>query len=159
MFSDVLSDGTRYTYVHRVTPFLDNNDRFATQFSVGGFNGIAGWSFSDALRAGGTGTDRDFLIDNVSGRLNWFTQFTTTHEGAGWDAAEPITFFFVSTRPPFFTLTPPSAEAMPYSLLTDEVFGTAQSLAPVPEPGSIVLFGSGLVGLYAVVRRRRSPKG
>ena len=47
----------------------------ATEFSVGGFSGIAGWSFSDALRAGGTGTDRDFRIDYVSGRLNWFTQF------------------------------------------------------------------------------------
>jgi PEP-CTERM motif len=159
MFSDVLSDGTQYTYAHWVTSYLDNNDLFATQFSVGGFSGIAGWSFSDALRAGGTGTDRDFLIDNVSGRLNWFTRFTTTDEGAGWDAAEPITFFFVSSRSPFKTLTPPGAEAMPYGLLTNGGFGTAQGLAPVPEPGSIALFGSGLMGLYAAVRRRRSAKG
>ena len=68
-----------------------------------------------------------------------------------WFALEPIAFFFVSHIDPFTTLTPPTAEAAPYLLLSDEVFtGRAQSLAPVvPEPGTIALLGSGLVGLYA----------
>jgi hypothetical protein len=161
IFSEVFYDGFDYTYVHTVTPRAGSNDNeaFRTDFSVRGFTGIVGWSFSDALRAGGTGTESDFRISNVSGRLWWIATFPYTNVW-GWTGLDPIAFFFVSHIDPFTTLTPPTAEAAPYLLLSDEVFtGRAQSLAPVvPEPGSIALFGSGLVGLYAAVRRRRSPK-
>jgi PEP-CTERM motif len=141
-------------------PRSNRNEVFRTDFSVGGFSGIVGWSFSDARRAGGTGTDSDFRINYSSGRLFWTAAFRQ-NEKIGWGPLDPIAFFFVSSRSPFTTLTPPGAEAKPYSLLSDEVFtGTAQSLAPVvPEPGMIALFGSGLVGLYAAMRRRQRAKG
>ena len=148
-----------YTYVHTVTPGLDDNLRFSTHVgNGGGYIVSAGWSFSDVLRAGGSPTDQsehiDINVDDFSGRLNWDVRFTepgccaTPH---GWDALEPITFFFVSTLPPGLKA---------YNLIGAHSFetGTAPSLAPVPEPGSIALLGSGLVGLYAAVRRRRSPK-
>jgi hypothetical protein len=156
--SEVFYDGFDYTYVHTVTPSAGSkiNEVFRTEFSVRGFSGIVGWSFSDALRAGGTGTESDFRISNDSGRLWWIATFPfLLDEGfpSRWGPLEPIAFFFVSHIDPFTTA--------PYLLLSDEVStGRAQSLAPVvPEPGTIALFGSGLVGLYAAMRRRQSAKG
>jgi hypothetical protein len=143
MENTVYFDGINYAYVHTVTPSLNNTFLFNTGFDVAGFTGIAGWSFADSLSAGGSGSGIDFQVQNLAGQLNWIA--TLGGSFGGWDAFEAITFFFVSTRPPTIG---------DYNLISTEA-GTAQSLAPVPEPGSIALFGSGLVGLYAAMRRRR----
>ena len=146
-----------YTYVHFVTPYLDDNLRFSTHVGNGaGYIVSAGWRFQDVLNAGGSPIDQsehiDISVDDFTGRLSWDVRFT--HPGCcatnhGWDANEPITFFFVSTLPP--------GKLRAYNLVGDHSFetGTAASLAPVPEPGSIALLGSGLVGLYAAMRRRQ----
>ena len=154
--SNVFFDGSQYTYVHTVTSHvtLQSNSYFATAFSVAkGFTGTAGWSFSDASRAGGTGTDTDFSLNEDQGRLAWLMRFTDGPDGpdrrGAWDPLEPIAFFFVSVQPP---------GARAYDLLSPDVgLGTAQTLGPIPEPGSFVLLGSGLAGLYAAVRQRRNP--
>lgn len=153
--SNVFFDGSQYTYVHTVTPHvnLQSDSYFATAFSVArGFTGIAGWSFSDAGTAGGSGTDTDFLLNEDQGRLAWSMRFATTgpDRRSGWNPFEPIAFFFVSVQPP---------GARDYDLQSPDIgLGTAQTLGPIPEPGSFVLLGSGLAGLYASVRRRRGPK-
>lgn len=139
--TNVYFDGTQYTYVHTVTPGLDNNAFLNTAFVVPGFTGVAGWSFSDANAAGGMGAGSFFLND--TGQLSWQPLFGP---GVGWDTGEAISFFFVSTRPPTIG---------DYNLIGLES-GTAQGYAPVPEPGSIALLGSGLVGLYTAMRRRRN---
>jgi PEP-CTERM motif len=144
----VYFDGTLYTYVHEVRPTLNDNFALNTQFDVAGYTGTGGWSFGDAAGAGGSGTLMDFLFFDTA-PLSWVSliglfDFPST---LGWDAGEPIRFFFVSTRPPTLGF---------YNLIGKES-GTALSYAPaaVPEPGSIALLGSGLVGLYTALRRRR----
>jgi PEP-CTERM motif len=134
-----------YTYVHSVTPALVNNTLFSSHGALAGFTGVAGWSFSEAGLVGGTGTSTDLTIDNIDGQLLWNIEEVLGSKG-WWDMSEPITFFFVSTKPPGLG---------DYNLSGVDV-GTAQSYAPVPEPGSIALLGSGIVGLYAAMRRRRS---
>jgi hypothetical protein len=142
--NNVYFDGSLYTYVHTVNPSLNNNQVINTQFNVNGFTGTAGWSFSEAFDAGGSGTAADFDLDDFD-QLKWDSNIGP---GFGWDANESISFFFVSTRPPTIG---------DYNLIGLES-GTAQSFqpSPVPEPGSIALLGSGLVGLYTAMRRRRS---
>ena len=58
----VYFDGSLYTYVHEVIPSLNDNFALTTGFDVAGYTGTAGWSFSDAGAAGGSGTPMDFLF-------------------------------------------------------------------------------------------------
>jgi len=142
--NNVYFDGTQYTYVHTVNPSLDNNFVLNTAFDVAGYTGVAGWSFSEAAAAGGNGDGMDFIQFGQT-QLGWASLIGLPFN-FGWDANEPISFFFVSTKPPTIG---------DYNLIGLES-GTASSYAPVPEPGSIALLGSGLVGLYTAMRRRRN---
>jgi len=147
--NDVYLNGGLYTYVHTVTPSVINNILFNTGFFAQGFTGVAGYSFSDTFAAGGGGGTNDFVVSDILGQLNWNTAFPSIGSPSGWDIGDAITFFYVSTNPPGLG---------DYNLGALEV-GTGQSYAPlaaIPEPGSIALLASGLVGLYAARRRRRS---
>ena len=144
----VYFDGSLYTYVHEVRPTLNDNFALNTQFDVAGYTGTGGWSFTDAEAAGGTGGLMDFLYFDTA-PISWVSLIglLDSPPDLGWDAGDPIRFFFVSTRPPTLGF---------YNLIGKES-GTAISYAPaaIPEPGSIALLGSGLVGLYTALRRRR----
>lgn len=99
--------GTIYTYVHQVIPGIDlpndapfphpfevipfeNVGEFSLGFSASGFNGIAGYSFSEAAAA-----DVSFDIDiSATGILRWIA------DSANWGTDEQVTFFWQTTQPP-----------------------------------------------------------
>jgi hypothetical protein len=151
-----------YTYEHWVVPTEDSAAFFNTGFDVPGFTGTAGWQFDDSIAAGGCGGPSptcnpapfdeigDFIIQGEVGSgssLNWAAFGTLVDDG--WDAGDLVRFFYVSTKGP--------REGGNYNLTAGPT-GTGQSYAPTPEPGSMLLLGSGLATLYGAARRRRSQK-
>ena len=144
--SEVFFNGAVFTYVNTVTPSVDDVSHFNTAFPIAGFTGTAGWSFSDALAAGGTGLQFDFLVvnDDETNRLHWLAINQTM--GENWDAGEAMSFFFQSTLPP---------GRGDYNLLNAEAGTAVNALAPIPEPASLLLLGSGLAAAGALVRRRK----
>ena len=119
-----------FTYTHQVTPGVDNIDSFGVSFPATGFNGIAGYDFSQSNSAGGNGEEADFEIVSKSNTDKTITWNIPDGAESFFDAGETITFFWQSTlRPvgPFGT----------YSLDNGSSLGNAigpTPNVPVPEP-------------------------
>jgi len=137
-----------YTYVHKVTPAVNNISEFNTGYYVRGFvaaGSVAGYSFSDAKAAGDPTPANAFEIERESdGTIDWSTNFFQSGS-RGWDSGEPIRHFFQS-------LFAPNAEG-DYNIIDSKV-GTATSYAPAPEPSALLLMGTGLLGLRLLRRRK-----
>jgi len=129
-----------YTYVLKLTPGINNISEFNTGFDVNGFTGVAGYSFSEALAAGGA-----FEIEHESdGTIDWNS--VGIQDGSKFfDAGETITFFFQSTLPP--------ATLDVYSLINSRAGGTLNYAPVIPAPAALPA-GLALLGLVAAARRR-----
>lgn len=165
--------GTIYTYVHQVTPGVDfpndppfpqpennipfnNVQQFSLGFDAAGFNGVAGYSFSQAENA--LGSDANFNIEQLDdGRLTW-----TVSGGENWDTntvnPETITFFWQTTQAP-------SGPGGTYIASNNSTFGSGNGPLPVPVqtvPESNGLFGLlavGVFGTVSVFKGKKNIKG
>ena len=164
--------GTIYTYVHQVTPGVDfPNDapfpapdvntpfndvqEFSLGFDAAGFNGVAGYSFSQAQNA--LGSDASFDIKQLdNGSLAW-----NLSGGAGWytysSNPESITFFWQTTEAP----SGPGCTYIASNITTN---GSGNGPLPVPVqsvPEHNGIFGllapMALGGVFTLKRKKKQP--
>jgi hypothetical protein len=131
-----------YTYVFVVTPAVTlGYSEFNTGFNVEGFNGVAGYSSSQATAAGGIAFS---ITQDSDGTIDWERQ-----SGFWTKPNNPITFFFQSGLGP--------ENGSLYNVMSKSGGASTISYQPVPEPGTLILLGSGLVGAAGlrIFRRRR----
>lgn len=138
-----------YTYAFTLTPGINNISEFNAGYDVDGFNGVAGYSFSQATAAGASNPATAFEVESESdGTIDWHTLWK--NDGSrGLDAGESVTFFFQSTIAP--------GDLDTYNLINSKAGGTenyAPGAAPViPAPAA---FPAGLLlfGALAAARKR-----
>jgi hypothetical protein len=108
----------------------------STSLTLVDLNGIVEISATPAPYTATFGTDTAALGD------------TGEFELALWDGSA---FSFVSN---YNAIVPGNAYTIEFGSVTGEIFGV--DLAPVPVPAAVWLFGSGLIGLVGIARRKKS---
>lgn len=150
MTNTVFTDGTLFYYVHTIDlapAVISNLSEFNS--SPGAFQAhpalFAGYSFSDALAAGFPVAATAFGIERDPDDSLDFNATTTDFDGG-----ESITFFGATGYSPSPTL-------VDYNFTNGSV-ATAQSYAPAPEPTTLLLLGTGLLGLTWRKRRQQRAR-
>ena len=149
--SSVFANDDIFTYILTLAPGTTSIPaEFNTGFDVAGFNGIAGYSFQDALNAfpGATGDATtaftiNYEYDGVISTLDWNANY---RRQGFWNGNQTITFFFQSSQAP-------GADGN-YNFISPASTTTSYSPAPVPVPSAIYFLGTGLLGLCAFSRKK-----
>jgi hypothetical protein len=119
-----------------------------TPTNLYGFNGVAGWSYSDVVAAGGPGDATAWSIDwSLNDRLTWSSPVL--------DSSASMRFFYQSTHSPTNFTTYVLGVRDGDGVSSGWAFGpkpqeTAPVVTAMPEPA-----GLGLVGLAALAWRKR----
>ena len=130
-----VSDAT-YDLVFFDAGTIASTEPSATSLTLADLNGIVEISANPAPYTATFGTDTAFLGN------------TGEFELALWDGS---VFTYVTN---FTAIVPGNAYTIEFGNVSGEIFGV--DLAPVPVPAAVWLFGSGLIGLAGMARRKKS---
>jgi hypothetical protein len=112
------------------------------------------FDFAGAQQTGFSGASTDYLAVSLGGQtIDTQTLNNASQSFTGWNS-ESLTFTATGTSEvlSFFAVGTPSG--VPSFALLDNVSGTETPNSPVPEPGSLALLSTGLIGLGGFVRSR-----
>ena len=134
-----------YTYVFQMNPLLDDVREILSPIFLEGFNNVAGWSFSEALSAGGPSDGTAWTLTLTSNdKVRWDTP-AQEDSSDFFDGSESISFFYQS-------IYGPGDLYGNHNISTGGTAGFASGPMPaVPEPATLGLLVAGLV----MLRRKR----